>query len=179
MRAPALLALAAVAATPAFTAQHDRGLESGEVVSGVRLGIGLGPSSPEPMLRLVFENAAVPEVRIPLGGSTIKGPIYNLVFRITSPAGQEFPLFDMSGPTGVHLKIEPIVADLARGQKYEILLPMNKLVYLDNGKNRTLPELLAQHYSVRAILDTTGDPRQVNSFPIWAGNVSSGQLRRN
>src|ERR1700733_1596755 len=91
-----LVVSAAVAAPP------DSGLEWGAVSSGVRLGIGLGPSAPQPMLRLVFENTAAQEVQIPLGGTTVKGPLYNLLFRIKSPAGEESSLFDFSGPTGVH-----------------------------------------------------------------------------
>ncbi len=148
-------------------------LEWGAVSSGVRLGIGLAPSA----LRLVFENVEAHEVQIPLGGTTVKGPLYNFLFRIKSPAGEESSLFDFSGPTGVHMKVEPLIAHLARGQKYEILIPLEKLVFLDHGKNRHLPELLAAHYSVRAILDTTGDPREVHTFAIWAGNVSSGLLK--
>jgi hypothetical protein len=162
-----LVAIAAVAAP------NDSALEWGEVASGVRLGIGLGPS----VLKLVFENTAPQEVQIPLGGTTVKGPLYNLLFRIKSPAGEESSLFDFSGPTGLHLKVEPLVAHIARGQKYEILIPLDKLVYLDHGRNRLLPELLAAHYSVRAILDTTGDPREVHAFAIWAGTVSSGLLK--
>jgi len=153
------------------------GLQWGPVASGVRLGIGLGPTSPEATLRVVFENISAPEVQIPLGGKTIKGPLYNLVFRITSPQGKEDPLFDMSGPTG-RLKAEPLIAVLTKGQRYEILLPMSKLVALQNGKNRPLTELLAAHYSVRAMLDTTGNPREVTSHALWAGNLSSGELRR-
>lgn len=170
MRTMALMlaVIAAIAAPP------DSGLEWGAVSSGVRLGIGLTPSS----LRLVFENAAAEEVEIPLGGTTVKGPLYNLLFRIKSPAGEESSLFDFSGPTGTHMKVQPLVARLARGQKYEVRIPLDKLVFLDHGKNRALPELLAAHYSVRAILDTTGDPREVHTFAIWAGNVSSGLLKK-
>jgi hypothetical protein len=36
----------------------------------------------------------------------------------------------------------------------------------------------APHYPVRAILDTIGDPREVHTFAIWAGNVSSGLLKK-
>jgi hypothetical protein len=145
----------------------------------VRLGIGLGPATPQPALRLVFQNTAAKNVQLPLGEMTPKGPIYNLVFRITSPAGKEYSLFDLNGPTGRAKKIDPLVAQLARGQKYEILLLLNKLVYLDNNaRNRSLPEMLAAHYSVRATLDTSGDPRELRSFPLWFGNVSSGEFRQ-
>lgn len=153
------------------------GLQWGAVESGVRLGIGFGPAGPEPTLRLVFENVSAPEVQIPLGGKTVKGPLYNLIFRVTSPQGKQDPLFDMSGPTG-RLKADPLVARLTKGQHYEILLPMSKLLMLDNGRNRTLSDLLAARYSVRAVLDTTGNPREVTSYALWAGNISSGELRR-
>lgn len=152
------------------------GLQWGAVSSGVRLGIGFGPDAPEPTLRVVFENVSAPEVQIPLGGKTVKGPLYNLIFRIRSPKGAEDPLFDMSGPTG-KLKADPLIARLTKGKQYEVLLPMSKLVMLDNGKSRTLTELLAAHYSVRAMLDTTGNPREVTSYVLWAGNLSSGELR--
>lgn len=164
-----ILALLLAAAAP--------GLQWGPVSSGVRLGIGLGPAAPEPTLRVVFENVSAPQVEIPLGGKTVKGPLYNLIFRIRSPQGNEDPLFDMSGPTG-RLKAEPLIAQLAKGKQYEILLPMNKLVVLDNGKSRTLTELLNAHYSVRAMLDTTGNPREVTSFALWAGSLTSGDLHR-
>lgn len=152
------------------------GLNWGAVVSGVRLGIGPGPTSPQPALRLVFENVTAPQVQIPLGSQTTKGPIYDLIFRVTSPKGEEQPLFNMNGPTG-RLKNDPLIAHLTRGQTYEILLPMSKLTVLENGKTRTLQELLAAHYSVRAILDTTGNPRVVTSFPLWAGDLTSGEFR--
>ncbi|MGA2713004.1 MAG: hypothetical protein ABSG41_07835 [Bryobacteraceae bacterium] len=160
------------------SSQAEDPLVWGEVNGGVRLGIGLGPTTPQPTLRLVFENTAKPDVQLPVGEMTAKGPIYNVVFRITSPAGKEYSLFDLNGPTGPTGKIDPLVAHLARGQKYEILLTLNKLVYLDNNaKSRSLPEMLAAHYSVRAMLDTSGEPRQLRSFPLWFGNVSSGEFR--
>ena len=110
---------------------------------------------------------------------TSKGPIYNVVFRITSPAGKEYSLFDLNGPAGPAGKVDPLVAHLSRGQTYEILLPLKKLVYLDNNaKARLLPEMLAAHYSVRAMLDTSGEPRQPRSFPLWFGTVSSGEFRQ-
>jgi hypothetical protein len=170
-----VLALAVLAA---FGAQSDAGLQWGDIVSGVRLGIGFGPASPEPTMRLVFENANVPHVDIPLGGKTPRGAIYNMLFRIKSPRGEEFPLFNMSGPTGAHMKVEPLIARLDRGQKYEVMLPLSKFEYLDQGKARFLPEMLAAHYSVRATLDTSGNPRVVSSLAIWAGNISSGELRK-
>lgn len=151
----------------------------GEVNEGVRLGIGLGPTTPQPTLRVVFENAAAKQVQLLLGEMTAKGPIYNVVFRITSPAGKEYSLFDLNGPAGAAGKVDPLVAHLTRGQKYEILLKLSKLVYLDNNaKSRSLPEMLAAHYSVRAMLDTSGEPRQPRSFPLWYGSVSSGEFRQ-
>jgi hypothetical protein len=165
-----LLALAAATADP--------GLKWGAESSGVRLGIGFGPTSPEATLRLVFQNVSVPHVEIPLGGIAPHGALYNMTFRITSPRGEEFPLFNMNGPTDRRVKVEPLVARLSRGQKYEVLLPLNKFVYLDRGKERLLPEMLAAQYSVRASLDTSGNPRQVDSLALWAGSVTSGELKK-
>ncbi len=172
-----LLVLLALASLATAASPYSPGLSWGTVVSGVRLGIGAGPTTPEPELRLVFEDVTAPSVEIPLGGMTAKGPLYDLLFRITSPQGKEYTLFNMNGPTG-RIKTEPLIARLSRGQKYEILLPMNKLMSFEDGKNRALPEMLAAHYSVRAMLDTTGNPREVTSYALWAGDISSGEYRR-
>jgi hypothetical protein len=170
MRLKLLLLALAVAADPS--------LKWGAESSGVRLGIGFGPAGPEPTLRLVFQNVNAPHVEIPLGGMAPHGALYNMTFRITSPRGEEFPLFNMNGPTDRNVKVEPLVARLSRGQKYEVLLPLNKFVFLDHGKERLLPELLAAQYSVRASLDTSGNPRRVDSLALWAGDVSSGELKK-
>ena len=86
----------------------------GEVSSGLRLGIGLGPASPEPQLRLVFENAAKLEIPVLLGAMTGKGAVYNLTFRIKSPGGQESDLFNFNGPPGIIAGyVEPIIAHIA------------------------------------------------------------------
>lgn len=163
--------------TLALAAAVTTGLQWGDVTSGVRLGIGAGPSSPEPMLRLEVKNVTAPLVQVPLGGTTAKGPLYDFLFRVKSPQGVESPLFNMNGPTG-RIKTQPLIARLARGETYEILLPMRKMLATLDGKNRTLDELLLEHYSVRAILDTTGNPREVTSYALWAGVLSSGQYRR-
>lgn len=164
-----LLALALVAASA--------GLQWGDVSSSVRLGLGAGAGNSEPLLRLVVENVSAPLVQVPLGGTTAKGPLYDFLFRVKSPAGRESPLFNMNGPAG-RVKTEPLIARLKRGERYEVLLPMKKMLATVDGKNRTLDELLAEHYSVRAILDTTGNPREVTSYALWAGDLTSGEYRR-
>lgn len=163
--------------TLALAAALTPGLQWGDATAGVRLGIGAGPVSPEPTLRLEVQNVTAPLVQIPLGGTSAKGPLYDFLFRVKSPRGVETPLFNMNGPTG-RVKTEPLIARLKRGETYEILLPMRKMVATVDGKNRTLDELLSEHYSVRAILDTTGNPREVTSYALWAGDLTSGEYKR-
>jgi hypothetical protein len=156
----------------------EDGLQWGAPVEGLHMGIGLGPASPEPQLRLVFENAKMPEIDVPLGSSSDKGAVYDLEFTLTSPDGKkEFSLFNMNGPPGVQKVVQPIIAQLKRGGRYEILLSMKKFVYLDNGREKTLPEMLRAHYSVHAVLDTTADARANHVRGQWLGKIMSGELR--
>jgi hypothetical protein len=173
-----LIALFLASLLSAAAPHTDDSVAWGEPSSGLRLGIGLGPASPEPQLRLVFENMAKFEIPVLLGAMTGKGAVYNLTFRVKSPGGQESDLFNFNGPPGIAGSAEPIIAHIARGQRYEILLALKKFVALENGKNRTLPELLAAHYSVRAMLDTSGDPRQVRPLALWMGEVASGDFKK-
>ena len=145
---------------------------------GVRFGLAFGPTVPEPQLRLIFQNVDRPECLLPLGSSSAKGPVYDVEFTIKAPDGKESPLFNFNGPPGIQPAPKAIVIEIQRGQKHEILLSMKKLVYLDNGKNRTLPEMLALHYSVHASVDTSGDARWTRTRDQWMGKVVSGELRQ-
>ena len=145
---------------------------------GVRFGIAFGATAPEPQLRLIFQNVDRPECLLPLGSTSAKGPVYDVEFRIKSPDGKEFPLFNFNGPPGIQPAAKPIVIEIPKGQKHEILLSMKKLIYLENGRNRTLPEMLALHYSVHASVDTSGDARWTRTLDQWMGKLVSGDLRR-
>jgi hypothetical protein len=146
---------------------------------GLRFGIAFGPTSPEPQLRLIFQNADRPECLLPLGSTSSKGPVYDVQFTLRAPDGKESPVFNFNGPPGVqHADVKPIVIEIPKGQKREILLSMKKLIYLDNGKSRPLPEMMALHYSVRASVDTSGDARWTRTRDQWMGRVVSGDLRQ-
>jgi hypothetical protein len=145
---------------------------------GLRFGIGLGPTSPDPQLLLVFQNVDRPECLVPLGSTSAKGPVYDIEFTLKSPAGKEFPVFNFNGPPGIQPAAKPIVIEIPRGQKHEIFLSLKKLIYLDNGKSRPLSEMLALHYSVHARVDTSGDARWTRTLSQWMGKVVSGDLRQ-
>ncbi len=154
-------------------------LQWGPAVDGLRMGIGFGPASPEPQLRLVFENTSAAQIDVPLGSTSDKGPVYDLEFTLTSPDGKkQSSLFNMNGPPGVQKAVQPILAQLKRGGRYEILLAMKKFVYLDNGTERTLPQMLSMHYSVHAMIDTTADARANHVRGQWLGKIVSGELRQ-
>jgi hypothetical protein len=142
------------------------------------MGLAFGPASPEPQLRVVFQNVDRPECLIPLGSTSAKGSVYDIEFRVTSPSGKDSPLFNFNGPPGIQREAKPIVIEIPKGQKREILLSLNKLIFLDNGKNRPLTEMLAQHYSVRGTVDTSGDARYTRTLSQWMGKVVSGELKR-
>lgn len=147
----------------------------GDAADGLRLGIGYGPAS---QLRIVIENDGKIERNIPLGSSSGKGAIYDFEFTLVSPAGKEFLLFNLNGPPGVAPAPEPIIAHLAPKASYEVLLPLNKIVFLDNGKNAPLPEMLKLHYSAHVSLDTTPSARAERTRSEWTGKLISGELRK-
>jgi hypothetical protein len=146
----------------------------GDAVDGLRLGLAYGPAS---QLRIVLENNGKVERNIPLGSSSAKGAVYDLEFTITSPGGRKALIFNLNGPAGIAASPEPIIAHLAPKASYEILLPLSKFVFLEDGKNRTLPEMLKLHYSVQASLDTTPNARVERTRSEWTGRLSSGDLR--
>jgi len=115
---------------------------------------------------------------LPLGSTSARGPVYDVQFALRAPDGTEEPLFNFNGPPGVQHAAQPIVADIPRGKTFEIVLSMNKLIYLDNGKNRTLAEMLVRHYSVHATVDTSGDARWTRTRDQWMGRIVSGDLRQ-
>ena len=153
------------------------GISWGAPVDGLRIGIGPGSASPEPMLRVILENVGKSEIDVPLGSQSAKGPVYDLDFRIKPPGRAESPLFNMNGPAGIAREVKPIVASIAPGKTYEVLLPMKRFVLLENGKSRTLTELLPLHYSVRVGLDTTSDATTTHVRSQWLGKIISGELR--
>jgi hypothetical protein len=172
------LVSAALLAVVLCPAEGDS-LQWGPAVDGLRMGIGFGPTSPEPQLRLVFENTSAPQIDVPLGSTSDKGPVYDLEFTLTSPDGKkQFSIFNMNGPPGVQKAVQPILAQIKRGGRYEILLAMKRFVYLDNGAEKTLPQMLALHYSVHAAIDTTADARANHVRGQWLGRIVSGELRQ-
>lgn len=170
--------LASIAADKIAADKKDDGIAWGQADHGVRFGLAFGPTAPDPQLRLIFQNVDRPQCLLPLGSESAKGPVYDIEFRITSPDGKEFPLFNFNGPPGIQPAAKPIVLDIPKGMRHEILLSETKLIYLDNGKNRPLTEMLARHYSVRASVDTSGDARYSRVLNQWMGKVSTGNLKQ-
>lgn len=144
---------------------------------GVRFGLAFGPSSPDPQIRLIFQNVDRPQCLLPLGSTSAKGPVYDVEFTLKAREGTESTLFNMNGPAGIQPAPKPIQISLNKGQQYEILLSMKKLIYIQNGKSLTLPEMLARHYSVYAVVDTTGEARYTRTRDQWMGRLVSGELR--
>jgi hypothetical protein len=174
---PALLCAATVFSLQAAEKQDD--ITWGPVDHGLKLGVALGPATPEPQLRLVFQNLDRAECVLQLGSSSAKGAVYNVEFTLHSPDGKEFPAFNFNGPPGVQKAAKPVMVHLARGEKYEIQQSLNKLIYVDeSGKNHPVPEMLTRHYSLRATVDTTGTAQWGRTRDEWMGKVTSGDLRR-
>jgi len=150
----------------------------GEPDHGVRLGIALGSRAPDPQIRVVFENVDRPECLMPLGSESAKGPVYDVEFAATSPSGQETPIFNFNGPPGIQHGAKPIQIEIPRGQKREIVLSLNKLMYLEKGQSLPVTGLLAKHYSVHAMVDTSGEARWTRTRDQWMGRLVSGELRQ-
>jgi hypothetical protein len=174
---PALFCVAAFCILHAAEAPDN--IAWGPVDHGLKFGIAYGPAMPEPQLRLIFQNTDRAECVLQLGSSSSKGSIYNVEFYLRSPEGKEFPAFNFNGPPGVQKSAKPIMIYITRGEKYEILQSLNKLIYVDNtGKNRPVLEMLALHYSLHATVDTTGTAQWSRTRSEWMGKVTSGDLRR-
>src|ERR1017187_5989012 len=118
---PATIALV-VAIFAQAAKQPDDGIAWGPPDHGLRLGIAFGPSAPDPQLRIVFQNIDRPECLVPLGSTSGKGDVYDIEFKITSPAGKEFPLFNFNGPAGIQPAAKPIVIEIPKHQSREVLL---------------------------------------------------------
>jgi hypothetical protein len=178
MRRLALILIAASATLHAADPKLDD-IAWGLPDHGARMGIGFGPAaSPDPQLRLVVQCVEQAVCAMPLGSSSSAGNVYSFAFTLTAPDGSEHVLFDFNGPAGVAAASRPILISLARGAKHEVLLSMKKLIYSDNGRNRTLTDLLSQGYAIRAALDTTGDTPVARTQSGWAGTMTSGKLKR-
>lgn len=175
MRTLLVLACAAGLLSLAAT-KPEENIAWGAPDHGVRFGLAFGPSSPDPQLRLIFQNIDRPECLIPLGSTSVKGPVYDVEFTIKAPDGKEFSVFNLNGPPGIQPAPKPIVMEIPRGQRREILLSMKKIVYFENGKNRPLTEMLALHYSVKARVDTTGEALIARTRDQWMGQLLSGDL---
>jgi hypothetical protein len=174
---PVLLGLAAFSALPG--AGKPDNIAWGPVDHGMRLGLAFGASTPEPQLRVVFQNVDRADCVLQLGSSSAKGDIYNIEFNIVSPDGKEFPAFNFNGPPGVQKSAQPIMIHIGKGEMHEVVQSLNKLIYVDSsGKNRPVPEMLAQHYALRATVDTTGTAQWSRTRSEWMGKVVSGDLRR-
>jgi len=142
------------------------------------MGLAFGPASPDQQLRIVFQNVDRPECLIPLGSISARGSVYDIEFTLLSPSGNESPVFNFNGPPGIQHEAKQLELEVPKGQMREVQLSLNKLIFLENGKNRPLPEMLAQHYSVRANVDTSGDARFTRTLNQWMGKVVSGELKR-
>jgi hypothetical protein len=176
MRFIALVVVCAVLTMSAGKPAED--IAWGEVDHGVRFGLAFGPVSPEPQLRLIFENVDRPECLLPLGSTSAKGPVYDVEFAATSPSRSEVPVFNFNGPAGIQGGAQPLILEIPKGQRREVVLSLTKLLYLENGQNHPVTDLLAKNYSVRARVDTTGEARYTRTRDQWMGRLSSGDLRR-
>jgi hypothetical protein len=158
--------------------EPNDGIAWGPPDHGLRLGIAFGPGSPDPQLKVVLQNVDRPECLVPLGSTSARGSVYDIEFSITSPGGKQSPVFNFNGPPGIQHGAKPIVLEIPKGEKREILLALNKLIYSGNGRDRPLSDMLALHYSVHASIDTSGDARWTRTLSQWMGKVISGELRR-
>ena len=149
----------------------------GPAENGIRIGLAFGDAAPDPQLRVIFQNVSKQEYLIPVGSESAKGPVYDVQFLVVSPKGEEAPIFNFNGPAGIQPAAKPLVLDIPRGQSHEIVLSMKKLMYLDKGANRPLSDLLAQHYSVHATVDTSGEARWNRVLNQWMGKLVSGELK--
>ena len=165
----------AIVASVAFEADS---LSWGPSHEGLRMGIGLAQASSESVLRIVVENIGPTKRDLLLGGMTGNGPMRNLQFTGTAPDGTECEVLNLADAGPVAGLVLPLIAHLAPGATYEILLPLRKLIYVKDRTDITLETLLAKGYSVRASLEVDAQGAQWAGIPApWFGKLISGEFR--
>lgn len=153
--------------------------EWGKPIHGLRLGIAAEMASPESESRLLatLENTGDSNLTILLGASSGNGPVYNLTFSARNAQGKACEVLNLTGGPGVGGFVSPLTVELAPGKRYEIGLPMKKLICVANRTDLALDVLLRRRFSVSASLrvDDQG-AAWANLIHPWLGIIRSGDL---
>ncbi len=102
--------------------------------------------------------------------------MYHFNFTGTAPDGKECQVLYLGGAQFVAGYMEPLTVRLAPEESYELLLPTNKFVYVENRKDILLGELFDRRYSIRASFEVVGGWGTTDNS--WLGKVSSGDFSR-
>lgn len=185
------LALAAIGGILAGTLGASPGFAEETVAWGypqhdVRIGITTSSTSPDPAIKVLFENVGPTEQTVLIGHILGIGPVYFLQFTATSPDGEEFKLQN-AGPGGVAGTMSRLGIRLAPGTIQEVSIDMSKIfMNLAEGKQRSLNAIIHLHYSVNVSLEVNqaavdsaikASTMAVRGQNFWTGKMTSGKFR--
>ena len=151
----------------------------GEPVNGLRLGIAAGRASLEAESRLlvILENTGGSRRTILLGAESGNGPIYGLSFNVHNKQGKVCQVLNLTGGPGVAGSLSPMTVGLSPGKQYEIVLPMRKLICVENRTDLSLDVLLRRQFSVSASFQVDEKSAAwANLLKPWLGTIRSGDL---
>jgi hypothetical protein len=151
MRAGSLVCTAAL-----LTALSPFSLAADEVawglpVDGLRLGISLDRSLPQPTFRVLLQNTTKLAVDIQVALRTSAGDHYAISLFVIEPDGVSHGLFDSRHPAGgIAGKASPLIIRIEPGGDYELLFPCGKLSLVEDGKRVAVQVLLDRGWAIQA-----------------------------
>ena len=127
----------------------------GSTVKGMRLGIGFGPASFEPELRVLFDNFSPEAHEVLFGHYVGTGIAVDFRFIATSPDGKKHEGFEVNSFKPIAGLVLPAVERLAPGDTHEWRFPLKNIICTEPG-DLTFDALVKQRSSLRVSLETGG-----------------------
>jgi hypothetical protein len=121
------VATAVAALSPASYAADE--IAWGTPFDGMRLGITLDRSLPEPSFRVLLQNTTDAPCDVRIADRTGVGDIQSVMIFGFERNGTRQVMLDKRAPFVVSGVLTPIIVRIVPGGTHEILFPLNKLVY--------------------------------------------------
>jgi hypothetical protein len=144
-----LIATVIAALSPVLVAAAD--VAWGLPVDGLRLGIALDKTLPEPSFRVSLQNITAAPIDIQIALRTSAEDVYRVSLFVIEPDGTSHGLFDSRHPAGgIAGKVSPLIIHIELGGAYELLFPFDKLSLVELGKRVAVQVLLDRGWTFQA-----------------------------
>lgn len=151
------------------------GVVWGRPDNSIRLGIGFGPDSTQPELRVVLQNIGSTAQYVRIGHQVGTQTAVDLKFLATTPEGKTFEGFEINSFTPVAGLVLPVMIKLEPGATHEWRFPMKNIICVQKPGNVTFDALVNMRSSIRVSLEAYEGPGG-NESVRWLGKVASGRL---